>query len=332
MADDLRWGVVGTMDEPAPLVLAWAAHYLSLGAAEVHIFLDRPVPEVTRQLARLPQCFVTVCDEAYWAASSRGKRPKRHTGRQKFNATSVYRRGGLDWLLHCDADEFLYPVGPFLEELHESRARSIRIPNVERVRRGAEETLFEGTFRLRCEEEERLAEAYGSWASYLKGGFSGYMQGKDIVRGGQALEMGIHFPIDMATGKACGQPQQTSEAAVLLHFDGLTPLHVLTKLLKRAHEPNYKTPRQHGDQRVLQFTYAKRNAGRPGQLWRLLDNVFSLDTSRARALGPYHLSLGFDPAPALAAHGLSADLSAAAFDTELRQREAELHARAGLSF
>jgi len=103
----LRWGVAGTMDEPAPLILAWVAHHLSLGAAEAHVYLDRPNPEVTEALAGIEGAFVTVCDASHWANSTRGTRPKRVNARQMLNATEVYTTRPLDWLLHCDADEFL---------------------------------------------------------------------------------------------------------------------------------------------------------------------------------------------------------------------------------
>ena len=32
MADRLRWGIVAAMDETAPLILAWVAHHMSVGA------------------------------------------------------------------------------------------------------------------------------------------------------------------------------------------------------------------------------------------------------------------------------------------------------------
>ena len=70
------WAVVSTMDEPAPLVAAFAAHYLSIGASEVHIFLDQPDPEAEALLAGLPRVYLTVCDAAYWKVNKPRKRPE----------------------------------------------------------------------------------------------------------------------------------------------------------------------------------------------------------------------------------------------------------------
>ena len=59
--------------------------------------------------------------------------------------------------------------------------------------------------------------------------------------------------------------------------------------------------------------------------------MFGLNDAQAAALGASHLELRFDPRPALAALGLEADLTQAAFDAELRQREGALIAETGLT-
>ena len=48
------WGVVAMVDEPAPLVAAFVGHHLGLGAAEVHVCLDRPNPAAQDLLAGVP--------------------------------------------------------------------------------------------------------------------------------------------------------------------------------------------------------------------------------------------------------------------------------------
>ena len=330
MSPDVRLGVVGTMDEPAPLILAWVAHHLNLGAAEAHVYLDRPNPAAEAALRDLPGCFVTVCDDAYWAANARRQRPLRHTARQKFNATDVYRNRPLDWVLQVDADEFLDPMGDLAAELAALEARTVRVRNVERVRRGGGGDIFAGSFRGVTDDAALTAAIHGRWADFLDAGMAGYHDGKDIVRTGEAFTMGVHFPLDAATGQRHGDPYVELQSARILHFDGLTPLHVALKLLKRANEPAYKVPRKFGRQRERQFRYVVNHVSKPVQLAKMLDGVFGLTADQARTLGPAHVERRFDPRPALAAQGLQADLSVEAFDAELRTREAVLIEKTGL--
>ena len=328
----LRWGVVGTMDEPAPLILAWVAHHLSIGAAEAHVYLDRPNDEVTQALAGIEGVFVTTCDDAHWAQSARGRKPKRVTGRQMVNADEVYRTRPLDWLLHCDADEFFWPKGDFLADLKAAEARNLRLRNVERVHRGAAESIFSGTFRGWQSDPDLSVEVYGRWAPFLRTGFSGYRAGKDIVRTGEDLKMGIHFPTDLATGKLCSAKPVRLFSALLLHFDGLTPLHSALKLLNRAFDPAYQAKTHNlGVQRDRQLRFARNHATKPRQFQQMLEGVFALTDAQAAALGKTHFDIAFDPSPALAALGIKADLSVERFDAELRKRAAELIETSGLA-
>ncbi len=332
MGDKLRWGVVGTMDEPAPLILAWVAHHLGAGAAEVHVFLDRPNPAAQAALAGVAGCHVTLCDGAYWAASARGERPLRHTARQKYNATWVYRTRPLDWLLQADADEFLDITGDIAAELAASGARTLRLRNLERVRRGPADDIFAGSFRGLMGDAVLAEQVYGRWAGFLDAGMAGYHDGKDITRTGQDFTMGVHFPIDAGTGQRHGDPYRELTTARLLHFDGLTPLHIVLKLLKRVNEPKYREPRPFGVQRMKQMRFARSHVVKPKQMMQMVDGAFGLDNAQAKALGRTHLDRHFDPRAALTALGLRADLSVAAFDAELRRREAALIEATGLAF
>jgi len=320
------------MDEPAALILAWVAHHLALGATEAHVFLDRPNPEAEAALRDVPGCFVRLCDDGYWAASSRGEPPLRHTGRQKFDSTEVYRTRQLDWVLHCDADEFVDVTGDFLGELAGQEGRVLRLRNLERVRRGAPQDIFEGSFRGMLADAALVEEIYGRWAGFLETGMAGYCEGKDIARTDEPFTMGVHFPIDTATLKTHTDPFVELKTARLLHFDGLTPLHVALKLLKRAQEPTYKDPRKFGAHRTKQIRFASNHAGKPKQFAQMIEGVFGATADQAVALGGGHVEMAFDPRSAMAQFGLEADLSVVGFDAELRRREAGLIAEVGLEF
>lgn len=332
MSGSPSWAAVGTMDEPAVLVLAWVAHHLSLGATEVHVFLDRANPDVEEALSDVPKAFVTLCDDAYWAASERRARPIRHTARQKHNATQVYKTRPVDWVLHCDADEFLDLSDNFLDDLASTQARTLRITNLERVRTGRSDNIFSGGFRGRIPDRARAQGIYGRWHEFLEEGMAGYKDGKDIVRTGEDFTMGVHFPLEAATNTRHTDPYVEFSSARILHFDGLTPLHNVIKLLKRATEPKYQVPRKFGAQRERQFRFAKNHAAKPHQMRKMLDGVFGLTPFQAGRLEACFVDHPFDPSPALESLGLKLDLSIESFDADLRAREADLISVTGLRF
>lgn len=339
----MRWGTVVTADEPAALLRIFIGHHLRLGAAEVHVFLDRPDPEAVAMLAGLPGCdgkvFLTICDAAYWRDQPRGSRPPRHTARQKANATRVYREAGLDWLLHCDADEFLLPeagvggMGALLDELAAAAPEfdHLMVPVAERVRLRpvadpGRESVFEGALRLPVEDARAI---HGPDADYLNDGLTGHRVGKGIVRGGRDLEMGVHFPVPDGMPRV----QRLLRGARLAHFDGLTPLHLALKLLRRASERYPGPPRPHGAHRIRQFSDMAARAA-SGVQWRdLAERLQTLPEAAAARLEAQGALLRL-PLPALLG-AADAPLTVAAFDRALIAREAaflaELEAAFGFS-
>lgn len=328
------WAVVATVDEPAPLLAAFAAHHLELGAAAVHLFLDAPNPEAEALLAGVPRLTVTLCDAGWWRASRRGSRPQRHTARQKSNAAHVYRQAETDWLLHCDADEFVWPLADLAAELRLAGDRFgyLNLQVAERVWTGAADDIFAGSFRTPLPDFAARGPAiYGSVAEYLKDGVSGHSTGKGIVRTGRDYEMGVHHPVP----GAAAVPMRAANAARLLHFDGLTPLHFALKLLRRATESYGGPPRPHGAHRILQFTRMAA-AARDAPAWQALAAaVQGLTPAQAAALEAAGglLEARPDIAGAIARHlpGRAVDLSRDAFDAALRQREAALIAATDLA-
>lgn len=57
-----RWGVVCTTHAPLAQIQRFAAHYLSLGASRIQLFLDSPAPEVSAFFADHAAVQVTACD------------------------------------------------------------------------------------------------------------------------------------------------------------------------------------------------------------------------------------------------------------------------------
>ena len=103
------WEIVATVKAPVEKVAAFVAHHISLGAAQIRLFLDDPTDPGFAEISALPRTLVTRCDDAHWQAL--GRRPERHQNRQSKNAQAAYKASTLPWLAHIDVDEFLW-LGP----------------------------------------------------------------------------------------------------------------------------------------------------------------------------------------------------------------------------
>lgn len=310
------WSIVATVDEPAPLVVAFVLHHLEAGADRVDLFLDAPNPEVTEALSGIAEARVTLCDDAYWAASARSRKPKLHPGRQIANANLAYGRAQTDWLLHIDCDEFVRDGRVLVEELAQTgSSRSfLRLAMAERAYTGPQtEDLFEGVFRFPLDDFAKVGPAiYGDLVPLLKDGITGHKAGKGLLRTGLGVKMGIHSP-------EVRQPQRTAKAARLLHFDGLTRLHYVIKLLRRAHEPAVKTPPRHGPPRIAQFERLEALTKDPDAAARLVTGLKEVSADQLAELRSLNAvdERSFTP---LGHNPLAAGLTVSAMDRALRDR------------
>lgn len=321
------WAVVATVDEPAALVATFAAHYLAQGAAQVHVFLDQPDAEAQAMLAKLPGCEVTVCDAAYWAASEKLKRPALHTARQIHNARQVYARTKADWLLHCDADEYVRDGAALTAALADAPAVAMYMrllvaerayPEAANPQTAVGGDIFSGVFRHALPDYDQTGPAvYGDMTEFFHFGLTGHKAGKALVRTGAGMQMALHAPY----GKP---PHRVIQTTRLLHFDGLTRLHFSLKLLRRAHEPPNSASNRHGMARSTQFLSLRESVGDATLREALVSVLKTLDQNQITQLRQMGCldEAGFDPRPVLAAAGLTPDLSVAAFDDQLRQRYA----------
>lgn len=313
------WAVVATVDEPAPLVAAFVAHHLNEGAQEVHLFLDKPDPETAGLLRGMKGCRLTRCNKDHWAAHNNGTRPYLHTRRQIINANIAYQACTADWLVHCDADEFIRDGRAMAAELATTPADRdhLRLRVSERVMpAGVEQVgLFDGLFRQPITEEpRRLDTIYHPVEAFLDRGLTGHPNGKGVVRTGRGFKINIHQP----QGEIPSWPITSTR---LLHFDGLTRFHYLLKLLRRAHEKDLPGPPRHKPGRMAQLTAMKENAADPGFFNALVDGLKTLRPDQRTALEQLEL---IDPAPFLPnLGGLDLDMSVTGFDANLRLRQAE---------
>ncbi|MGH1367694.1 MAG: glycosyltransferase family 2 protein [Maritimibacter sp.] len=321
---DMRWGIVATVDEPTPLVLAFTAYHLGLGASEVHLYFDRPNPEARAILEGLEGVLITECDHAYWARENGGVRAHRTTLRQCVNANHAYERAEVDWLMHCDADEFLHDIEGGIADRLARVAQGCRVVRVlprERVYLGApDDALFGGAFRGWAPGYDKWSDdVYGRFAKFLYQGLSGHFVGKSFVRTGQDdLVMNIHFGFLRGT-----QDVPTPEVLDhgLLHFDGMTPLHFKLKLLRRTLLSYYFTKdNPDGQTRDKQVRFARNNLQNAERLQELVTSIMVLDPKQEAFLegrGLLHRT-SFDPTVMMAKVPIQIDMTASGFDAATR--------------
>lgn len=165
-------------------VLAFAAHHLELGAQRLYIHLDAPDPETFAALKAHHKIRVFSCDADYWRKLG-VKRPAKHQARQTANATRIYRsRAEVDWLIHIDVDEFLWPPAPMAETLAALPPEVLcaRVRPVEAL--AGDGNHFKGFIPPGPAREATVARLYPRFGPYVKGGFLSHLAGKLFVRTG----------------------------------------------------------------------------------------------------------------------------------------------------
>lgn len=326
------WGVVLTADEPAQLVLANVGWHLATGAAEVHLFLDRPDDPVGEALADVPGVHVTRCDPAHWAGLGTD-RPPLQMRRQSLNANAARGRAATDWLVHLDADEFLVQDRPLGRELvHVATLDAeLNLPAWERAYLGAPGPgLFDGGLRGSTRGRPGFDDQIlGPQRKLRHHGLLAHSAGKCAVPVAGDFRIGIHNAFRGARKGAPRAASYGSTHARLFHFDGLTPLHWHVKMLRYAAHTETQLTSLVSDARKTQVIRYMRRLRKPGQVAAFHDLLRVLDDAACDRLEAFGLldRAGFDPGPvAERALHRRLDLSVAAFDAELRARQPELTA------
>ncbi|EAR52428.1 hypothetical protein OG2516_08122 [Oceanicola granulosus HTCC2516] len=257
------WEIVATVNEPASLVAAFVAHHLAEGAARITLFCDKPAPELKAMMAGQAQ--VDVREYGWFERRLHPAARRPHTYRQVRNANRLLAQAQADWVLHCDADEFV-GNGALLGEMLElmgPEIDAVRLPVRERIYRPGDggTHIFEGIFRKPAQDADKVAALYGDVADYMNRGMAGYATWKSMVRRGSGLRLHIHSAQDEA-GKEIARARVKSLPRVgLHHFDGLTPASWATKLQRKrvmapAAAAKTKTRRRHQG-RLRQIEFAK---------------------------------------------------------------------------
>jgi hypothetical protein len=217
--DSCLWGICATIKAPAAEILEFAAHHLELGAHRLFLYLDAPAPAALPHLRAHPKIRLTECTAAYWTRR-RGFRPEKHQVRQSLNATRAYRRqsGGIRWLIHMDADEFLWPgsdPGRLLAALPDE-AVCARVRPAENL--AGSTSAFKAHIPHGPARQTVLNRLYPRYGRELRSGFLSHVQGKLFVRTGlEEVSVRIHNVFQDGTEN----PGQTElEDILLCHLHG----------------------------------------------------------------------------------------------------------------
>lgn len=326
----VTWGIVMTVREPAPLVLANVAWHLGTGASEIHVYLDDPGDPVKPQLDALEAVRVTRCDAAHWrVAAQSGERPASINRRQGRNAVHAMARAKTDWLIHLDADEFLFQDRPLADELAVVRELDceLHFPVHERFfRRDAPvASVFDGLFRTTTKGLNRRTDGrgndaiiFGAHLPVLNNGVLAHSAGKCAAPTDSDFRLGLHWSY---RGKGRERAQRyRSTSTRLLHFDGLTRLHWLGKLMRYRDTPGdeLKFP-PHRRAQIEIFQDIADDTEALAELHREFRELDSDTIERLRAFGLLH-DVPFDPGPVIrSVLGDVPDLSVDSFDMDLRR-------------
>ena len=264
------------------LLQAFVAWHLSLGASEVILYFDRPDDPAADDLKQVPMLRAIPCDTRHWRRLG-FSRPHRHQSRQVHNANDAYRQLSVDWVLHCDADEFIWaerPVSDCLDTIPDD-VPSCVVPVAERAFPAgpAAESIFSGVFRRPFVGRPVLGrKLFGPGYAMTQRGLTGHAIGKSFVRTRQGVSLSIHRP------KPKGDDPLRADRAVdltLLHFDGLTPVHWIYKVLRKANDVmhNDGQPASRHRQRQIEAVLAQ-----PNDAVALHDRLKRLDAAQQAAL------------------------------------------------
>lgn len=315
-----------TANEPEALVLCNVRWHLAVGAKSVHVYLDDPQDPAAETLRAIAGCHPTLCDDAYWTGH-RGKRgrPDSQMRRQTINANAAKAVATSDWLIHIDADEFIWQNSALGSELAQIEAANteINLPVLERLfpHGRTQATLFEGMFRATADlEEAEQKAAYGPFEAMMKRGQYSHGAGKGGVRVGDSLRLGVHNATERRGDRWRRAGRHVSTSAQLLHFDGLTPLHWLVKVLRYRRTPTEVQKTILQAHRMAQIDWMLERSETLDMAYDAHHQLFALTQVRRAQLEQFDLlaDIPFDPIETLGSDG--PDVSPEAFDAALLAR------------
>ncbi len=229
------FSVVSLMKEEASIIRRFVDYYQKLGAERIFILYDGGLDDlaadgVTPAVLAAQGAELLSCDDAFWLREA-GKVPEHLEHRQRAAFAVGHARNPSDWLLVCDADEFVIdrmPVAGFLDRIPIG-VDSVVIPPAEAVWGPGEsiDVPFGSSWFRRPGLQGRFDKyiVYGPMGVLFRRGLLGHALGKQFVRRGARFDL-IHQHFAYRDGKRISVPaaQIHPDLAVveLAHFDAIS--------------------------------------------------------------------------------------------------------------
>ena len=187
------FSTVSLMRETPDVVRRFADFYRAAGADEMLVYSDGPSPEL-RALA-IPGLVLVEADDGFWAGLGE-KRPPGLEERQSRVYHHAVGRSRSDWLLVCDADEFVFgdrPVAAFLDAIpadHDSVA--VQVAEAVWGPGDAIDTPFGSSHFRVVWRRHKLWRSLGGLvygraiARHMQLGLTGHFAGKQFLRTGRS--------------------------------------------------------------------------------------------------------------------------------------------------
>ncbi|WP_406645106.1 glycosyltransferase family 2 protein [Aliisedimentitalea scapharcae] len=179
------WGLSATIKADTVDILNFAAHHLDLGAHRLYLYLDAPDDRAFALLKAHPKIRVQLRDDAFWI-NKKGRVPPKHQARQSLNATHAYRRKvEVDWLIHMDVDEFLWPNETTLAHHLATLGPEIKCARVRPIESLAGDGSVYKAFMPPDGRRNAITHRiYPNFGRQVRCGFLSHVEGKLLVRTG----------------------------------------------------------------------------------------------------------------------------------------------------
>jgi len=191
------FSVCSVMREPVFVVDCFIQHYLALGAERIIIVWDGlPDEDQRAQLESIAPATIlklVYCDDDFLNARGLERDKAALEDIQHAGYHYAYQKCDSDWMLFCDADEFLHTTSSLTELLEPipSDVPSIHIRNLEAVW-GLEDDLsqpfgssyFRGPIKVHRLTRILTWMTLGRYAEFTRGGMMGHSSGKHLLRNG----------------------------------------------------------------------------------------------------------------------------------------------------
>ncbi len=232
------FSIVCLANEDNKILQTFLDYYLRIGATEIALFVDRaedgmPVSLEHFNAQQRDRILLTYCDDGYWRAVGT-PRPTMLEDRQRAVFNAYFKQCKQDWLLVCDADEFLVSPEPLAEVLEHvpDDVASVTFPPIEAIWGPGDDidkaygnSWFRAPFSDAATWAREGRSLYGLERLVMsRRGTLGHDDGKSMTRtNGAATRLDLHWAVAGRTqvsvpSAQCGAPLASVR---LVHFDAI---------------------------------------------------------------------------------------------------------------